>query len=334
VEPTSTRDGRHHRPENTPSGANLPFCRPYVTCPPCIHTALVDTHSIRRLKLLPSFIVEAAWEACVKMVTQVLIAHTGQRLELDSRIITSLHDLKESVASQSSIPVECLIALTPQGRSLRWQPTQPETEIYVYDSRLTQRPQPGTSPPPISDLPFPRYNAPNPPNSIEDTRSVPAWQKLFETRRAWAFDVVEDCARMDAATRERYAEMDVMLRCLDAAVANLENAVKGLENKYVELKEWSTSAQADHSALATGLDRYLSLVRTIAISSTMAQFMTCRDGGGWKKVHSDKVPLKTLSIWSTRGKQPNSPPLLCASLGIASSTWTRRLLICSKAPTL
>ncbi|KAA8631855.1 hypothetical protein SMACR_04225 [Sordaria macrospora] len=87
---------------------------------------------------------------------------------------------------------------------------------------------------------------------------------------------------MDAATRERYAEMDVMLRCLDAAVANLENAVKGLENKYVELKEWSTSAQADYSALATGLDRYLSLARGIAISSSMAQFMTCRDHGGWK----------------------------------------------------
>ncbi|KAK3334747.1 autophagy-related protein 11-domain-containing protein [Neurospora tetraspora] len=216
------------------------------------------------------------------MVTQVLIAHTGQRLEIDSRTITSLDGLKESVASQSSIPVECLIALTPQGRSLRWQPTQPETEIYIYDSRLTQRPQPGASLPPISELPLPRYNALNPPNSIEDTRSIPAWQKLFETRRAWAFDVVEDCARMDAATRERYAEMDVMLRCLDAAVANLENAVKGLENKYVELKEWSTSAHADYNALATGLDRYLSLARGIAISSSMAQFMTCRDDGGWK----------------------------------------------------
>ncbi|CCC04856.1 unnamed protein product [Sordaria macrospora k-hell] len=216
------------------------------------------------------------------MVTHVLIAHTGQRLEINSRTITSLDGLKESVASQSSIPVECLIALTPQGKSLRWQPTQPETEIYIYDSRLTQPPQPGASPPPISELPVPRYNAPSPPNSIQDTRSIPAWQKLFETRRAWAFDVVEDCARMDAATRERYAEMDVMLRCLDAAVANLENAVKGLENKYVELKEWSTSAQADYSALATGLDRYLSLARGIAISSSMAQFMTCRDHGGWK----------------------------------------------------
>lgn len=99
---------------------------------------------------------------------------------------------------------------------------------------------------------------------------------------------------MDAATRERYAEMDVMLRCLDAAVANLENAVKGLENKYVELKEWSTSAQADHSALATGLDRYLSLVRTIAISSSMAQFMTCRDGGGWKKSPQRQSTLEDL----------------------------------------
>ena len=182
-----------------------------------------------------------------------------------------------------------------------------QTEIYIYDSRLTQRPQPGASPPPISDLPIPRYNAPNPPNSIEDTRSIPAWQKLFETRRAWAFDVVEDCARMDAATRERYAEMDVMLRCLDAAVANLENAVKGLENKYVELKEWSTSAQADYSALAAGLDRCLSLARGIAISPNMAQFMTYRDDVVGKDVHSDKAPSKILLIWSSRGSRETRP---------------------------
>jgi autophagy-related protein 11 len=37
---------------------------------------------------------------------------------------------------------------------------------------------------------------------------------------------------MGAATEERYSEMDVMLRCLDAAVTNLESVIKGLEPKY------------------------------------------------------------------------------------------------------
>lgn len=71
------------------------------------------------------------------MATQVLIAHTGQRLEVDTtqfskygrlpskyglgtNHVCSLDDLKAWVSRKSSIPVQQIIALTPQGRSVKF----------------------------------------------------------------------------------------------------------------------------------------------------------------------------------------------------------------------
>ena len=82
---------------------------------------------------------------------------------------------------------------------------------------------------------------------------------------------------MGAATEERYSEMDVMLRCLDAAVTNLESVIKGLEPKYGELTKWLPAAQADYNALTAGWEQYLSLARSIPVSPAMVRFMTGRN---------------------------------------------------------
>lgn len=214
------------------------------------------------------------------MATQVLIAHTGQRLQIDASQFSSFDDFKASVARHSSIPVQCIITLTAQGRSLKWQTVHTEKEIYVYDNRLTQPslPSPGASVPLKSEPPLPkRFEVSDPPNSIDDTRSIQSWRKLFSTRREWALKVVEDCSQMATATDDRFSEMDVMLRCLDAAIANLESVVRALETKYTELKKWAPVAQAEYSALATGWEQRLSLARSIPISPAMVHFMTGRD---------------------------------------------------------
>jgi len=155
-----------------------------------------------------------------------------------------------------------------------------QKEIYVYDNRLAQAPPPGAPPTSTSELPVPqRYVVSNPPNSLEKTGSVQAWQTLFKARWTWALEVVEDCQQMASATEERYSEMDVMLRCLDAAVNNLESVIRVLEPKYAELKKWFPGAQADYGALAAGWEQYLSLARCIPASAAMVRFMTGRDVG-------------------------------------------------------
>lgn len=74
--------------------------------------------------------------------------------------------------------------------------------------------------------------------------------------------------------RARYDEMDVMLKCLDAAVANLDTALKPLEPKYNELKKWVTPTQEDYHTLASNWERYLEYARSISISPAMVRFMT------------------------------------------------------------
>lgn len=116
----------------------------------------------------------------------------------------------------------------------------------------------------------------DPPNRLNDTKSLQAWQELFRSRQAWVARAVEDCARTAQATIDRYGEMDVMMRCLDAAIVNLESVVKTLNPKYQELKKWAAPAQTEYNMLVTRWEAYLGLARSIPISADMATFMTGR----------------------------------------------------------
>ncbi|KAI0889350.1 autophagy-related protein 11-domain-containing protein [Annulohypoxylon maeteangense] len=210
--------------------------------------------------------------------TQVLIAHTGQRLQVDISQLSSLDDFKGWVARQSSIPVQNIVALTSQGKTVKIQTIQTEREVYVYDIRITQASSPGTSNSLISELPVPkRYTISQAPNSIENSHSLQSWQDLFKRRRDWALMVVEDCRSMAGVAQERYNEIDVVLKCLDAAVANLDTAVKPIYPKHAELKKWATPTQDEYANLASNWEHYLELARSITISPAMVRFMTGQD---------------------------------------------------------
>ncbi|KAI1503754.1 autophagy-related protein 11-domain-containing protein [Biscogniauxia marginata] len=210
--------------------------------------------------------------------TQVLIAHTGQRLPVDISQFSSLDDFKGWVARQSSIPVQNIVALTSQGKTVKIQTIQSEKEIYVYDIRITQISSSGSSTSLVSESPLPkRYVASSAPNSIDDTHSLRSWQDLFRKRRDWALTLVEDCTAMATAAEARYGELDVMLKCLDAAVANLDTALKPIEPKYSELKKWAAPAQEEYATLTANWESYVELARNISISPTMVRFMTGQD---------------------------------------------------------
>lgn len=210
--------------------------------------------------------------------TQVLIAHTGQRLQVDSSRFSDLDDFKNWVARQSAIPAQNVVALTSQGKTVKIQTIQSEQEIYVYDIRITQASSPGASTSLVSEAPVPkRYQVTTAPNSIDDTHSLRSWQDLFKKRRDWALRVSEACRDMAVAAGARYAEMDVMLKCLDAAVANLDTALKPIEPKYLEFKKWATPAQDEYASLVSNWENYLELARSVPVSSAVVRFMTGQD---------------------------------------------------------
>ncbi|OLN97130.1 Autophagy-related protein 11 [Colletotrichum chlorophyti] len=212
------------------------------------------------------------------MATQVLIAHTGQRLQVDTTQFSTLDELKTWIARQTSIPAHQVVALTAQGRSMKLQTLHQETEIYIYDIRISSPNSPAGVSSPKSELPLPkRYSVPNAPNSIGDIRVLSEWQSLYKERQAWANSIVNDSSRLAAEIQERYEEMDVMIKCLDAAVANLEISVKQIEPKYAELKKWVEPARGEYEQLAENWEHYLAVARSVPISAAMVRFMTSRE---------------------------------------------------------
>ncbi|KJZ73499.1 hypothetical protein HIM_07055 [Hirsutella minnesotensis 3608] len=209
------------------------------------------------------------------MATQVLIAHTGQRLEVDAAQFSTLDDLKAWVARNSSVSLQHLVALTPQGRSVKFASLHAEKEIYIYDIRVTQQSSASSPPPLVSEIPPPkRLSVPAAPNSIDDVQAISSWQHLYEERRNWALRLADSCSRISSAVQARYDEIDVIIRCLDAAVANLEISVKQIEPKYTELKKWVEPALAEHEMLAAEWEQHLALARNVSVSPSMVKFMT------------------------------------------------------------
>lgn len=209
------------------------------------------------------------------MATQVLIAHTGQRLEVDATQFTTLDDLKAWVGQNSPISPQHFIALDPQGRTFKLASIYSEREIYVYDSRTTQALSADGTSSIVSQVPIPkRLSVPNAPNTIEDVQAIASWQELHKERRTWAVRLLEECSNMSKTALDRFSEIDVMIKCMDAAVANIEISVKQLEPKYTELKKWVDPALKEHDRLASNWQQYMSLAKTTSIDPSLVKFMT------------------------------------------------------------
>ncbi|KAF6831407.1 autophagy-related protein 11 [Colletotrichum musicola] len=221
---------------------------------------------------------------------QLLIAHTGQRLQADATHFSTLDDLKAWVATRLAIPANQVVALTSQGRAVKLQTLLEETEIFVYDIQRSQL----NVPTPKSDVPLPkRYSVPTAPNYIGNIRVLSEWHALYKERQEWAISIVDDAARLAAETQERMDEVDVILKCLDAAVANLELNVKMIEPKYAELKKWMTPMLADYKQLSEAWEPCLAVARSVPISAAMVRFMTHRDIKKKQATLEDLIDLDT-----------------------------------------
>lgn len=105
--------------------------------------------------------------------------------------------------------------------------------------------------------------------------------------------LAEDCGQLDATARARYDEIDVMIKCLDAAVANLEISVKQIEPKYNELKKWVAPALTEHEQLVTTWEQYLNLAKSMPIAPSLAKFMTRSDAKKTNPTLEDLIELET-----------------------------------------
>ncbi|KAK2937452.1 hypothetical protein FoTM2_000670 [Fusarium oxysporum f. sp. vasinfectum] len=241
------------------------------------------------------------------MALQVLIAHTGLRLEVDTAQFSILDDLKAWVSRKTSIPPQHIVALTPHGRTVKFTSLHTEKEMFIYDIRISS---PGNANL-ITPVPAPkRYVIPNAPNTIDDVQSISSWQELYKERRNWAMHLVEDCGQMNTTTLALYSEIDVIIKCLDAAVANLEISIKTIEPKYNDLKKWVTPALEEHRTLVENWEQYLDLARNTPISPLMVKFMTRQETKKSNPTLEDLIELDTARKAGKLARQPIEESLI------------------------
>lgn len=105
--------------------------------------------------------------------------------------------------------------------------------------------------------------------------------------------LLEDCTATNKTVLERFGEIDVMIKCMDAAVANIEISVKQLEPKYTELKKWVEPALEEHNRLATTWQQYLSLARNTTVDQSVVRFMTRGEVDKGSPTLEDLIELET-----------------------------------------
>jgi autophagy-related protein 11 len=113
---------------------------------------------------------------------------------------------------------------------------------------------------------------------------------------------------MAVETEERAREMDVMLRCLDAAVANLAGVVKNIEPRLAEVRKWAPKHQTEYTALTTRWEQNLSLARSVPVAATMVRFMTGRDMSAGKGRPQRQATLEDLVELETARRSGRSAP--------------------------
>jgi len=96
-------------------------------------------------------------------------------------------------------------------------------------------------------------------------------------RRSWAMKVVDDCAGMSKETQQRYAELEIITRAVDAAVMNLEKHVKSLDQKNLEIQIWTAEVKKEQEQAGSDWEASISRLRSLPATNDMIKFITGRD---------------------------------------------------------
>ncbi|KAH6663896.1 putative autophagy-related protein 11 [Halenospora varia] len=212
------------------------------------------------------------------MPLEVLFAHTGKRLDIDPASFTSLDAFKSWVAKNSAVSVQDHIALTPQGKAVKFGMLSTEPQIFIYDRRVSQPTASGSARAFQPEIPLPtKYTPAEFPVTITDKEDLQAWKDLFNARRTWALKVVEDCAAMSDEAQERYSEIQVIAHGVDAAVYNLEKHAKAVDQKNADVQAWSRDFLKDQEMVGSDSEASIQRLRSIPTTSEVVRFIAGRD---------------------------------------------------------
>jgi autophagy-related protein 11 len=89
--------------------------------------------------------------------------------------------------------------------------------------------------------------------------------------------VVDDCAAMSSEAQQRYTEIEIITRGVDAAVMNLEKHVKILDQKNAEIQTWTAEVQKERELAGSDWEASINRLRWLPATNEMIKFITGRD---------------------------------------------------------
>ncbi|PVI07330.1 Taz1-interactin-like proteing factor 1 [Periconia macrospinosa] len=205
------------------------------------------------------------------MSLQIAVAHTGQRLDADPVSFNSIEGLKHWIAEVTGIPRDLQILLTSQGKHVKLQLLLTEKEIFVYDRELSF----GGKPVNVSPIPLPDTFTPDDaPNILENNSDLREWQKLFQSRRDWAFTVLERSHSMSQEAFKYFTEQATIDKATQIAVGNHDSHIRQLEQKYREVREWFDGVEKEAVDNVRRLDVDYGQLGVIPAKSEFIQFLS------------------------------------------------------------
>ncbi|KAI1004942.1 Autophagy-related protein 11 [Podosphaera aphanis] len=209
------------------------------------------------------------------MALKVLIAHTGQCLLTNPETFASLDAFKVWVSKNSDIVVQDQIPLNSEGRHVKFPGLSCEREIFIYDRRIIQALSSKSANPVKYDVAVPpKYNAPNPPDTISNQNDLQAWKDLFKSRRDWAFYIAAECSRMLDQVQKRHFEMDVIIRGASNAVRNVQKHVTTIDHKNAVIQNWTEEVRKVQEPTGSDWDTLLQHLQSVSVTNDIVTFIT------------------------------------------------------------
>jgi len=89
--------------------------------------------------------------------------------------------------------------------------------------------------------------------------------------------VVDDCVAMSKETQQRYAELEVITKGVDAAVMNLEKHTRSLDQKNAEIQSWTADVKKEQEQAGSDWEASIARLRSLPATNEMIKFITGRD---------------------------------------------------------
>ena len=147
--------------------------------------------------------------------------------------------------------------MTGTGKNVKQQHLINQGQIFIYDKRFLAGDEPSSTSDEESK-PIPALH--DTPSELENETSLPAWQQLFKSRRAWTLEAVDIVRTLSERSSQLSESCENIDRSTNVALDNLKNHVSNLESLFEKTQAWAQDTLREHADM---LKEWRSMTETL-----------------------------------------------------------------------